>query len=453
VVSGAAVRSFTSTRRPSSGAGARNRAGLAGVLAAQAASWSAARMLLLAVPWLAMTTTGDVAVTAAVATCQTVPYAAGLILAGPVLDQIGPRWISVGGDLISAVAIAVLATAPAHPVWLLALMMAVVGCADGPAAAAKTTLLPLTAADAGQPIERATSWATALERAATTIGPVSAGLLLDDHGPRALWAVAALLAGAALAGTLARTRQIMQPEDGGYLQRLRHGKDFLHGDRSLKALVVMFICTNFLDQLFLATLLPYWAEAHGHGPVVAGTAMSAFAAAAVITALISAWLADRIPRRSAYLAGAILSGPTRFLVLALGAPPAAVIAVFAVAGLGSGVMNPIVETTQVEAIPAALRGRVRASIYAYAWAGIPAASLLTALGGAAVTTLLTTALPAIFGICGGAYLAAVIYPGWRVRWHPPPALQHPNQTATSAAGPEPPRLPADRRAYPLTRAS
>ena len=424
---------FVPARWPSTGTEARTWTGLVSVLAAQAASWSAARMLLVAVPWLVMTHTGDIAVTGAVAACQTVPYALGQYLTGPLLDRAGPRWISVGGDLISAAAIAVLAAAPAQPIWLVMAVMGVVGSADGPAVAAKTAMLPLVTADAGQPITRGTGWATALERAATMIGPALAGILVDSHGHRALWAVTALLAAAAIAGTLARTKQVPEPDDGTYLQRLHAGNAFLSQNRSLRALVLMFVVTNFCDQILLVTLLPYWAHTQQYGAVILGAAMSLFAAAAVVTALLSAWLGDRIPRRRAYLAGAILSGPTRFFVLALGLPAPAVIGVFAIAGLGSGIMNPIVEATQIEAIPAALRGRVRASIYAWAWSGIPAASLLTAIGGAAVTTLLTTALPATLWICGTVYLAAGIYPGIKVRWRPAPARGDP---AARRADPE-----------------
>ncbi len=100
-------------------------------------------------------------------------------------------------------------------------------------------------------------------------------------------------------------------------------------------------------------------------------------------------------------------------MLALGLPPEAVIAVYALAGIGSGLFNPLLETLQVELIPAALRGRVQTLINAWAWAGIPIGGLFGAVllnfGG------LNTAL----WLCGLAYLAAVVRPAWRMDWSLP----------------------------------
>ncbi|WP_328472620.1 MFS transporter [Actinoplanes sp. NBC_00393] len=392
---------------------------LVGVLTAQACTLSANRVLTVAVPWLLLTATDDVrqaAVQAGVVVlCQTAPYALMQWLSGPLLDRIGPRRISVAGDLTAAALLTVLAFLPAAPIWLIAIVLAGVGAADGPATAAKRLLIPAAATAAGQPITRGAGFATALERASTAFGPALAGWLIAIvGGAPALWVSAAFLGAAAAIATLAvaTPAPARHQVTDRYATRLRDGARYLGRNPSLRALAAMFLVTNLLDQALISILLPVWARTGGHSPAVVGIALSAAGATAVGTALLTAWLGTRLPRRTTYLIAVVISGPTRILVLALGWPPEAVVAVWAVAGLGSGVFNPLLEALQIESTPSVLRGRVLTLITALAWAGIPVGGLFGA--GLLASAGLSTAL----WICGAAYLAAVLYPGWRVNWHP-----------------------------------
>jgi MFS family permease len=394
-----------------------SRRPLAGVLVAQACTLSASRILALAVPWLLLTATDDPAEAAlhagVVVFCQTAPYALTQLLAGPLLDRYGPRRISIAGDLVSAALLAVLALSPAAPVWLIAVVLAGVGAADGPATAAKRLLIPVAASAAGQPLTRGAGLATALERAATAFGPAIAGWLVAvAGGAPALWVTAALLGAAAPIATITFVNPPRDREAHGYAARLREGARFLRRHTGLRSLAVMFTVTNLLDQALISVLLPVWARTGGYSAAVIGLALSAAGAASVCSALLTAWIGARLPRRATYLAAVVVSGPTRLVVLALGWPPEAVIAVWVLAGVGSGLFNPILETVQVESVPAEMRGRVLTLINALAWAGIP-------LGGLTGAFLLTTAgLPAALLICGAAYLTAVLYPGPRITWHP-----------------------------------
>jgi MFS family permease len=385
--------------------------GLAGLLVALTCVLSANRLLLVAVPRLVLTSTGSATQTGLVTMCQVVPYVVMQTVTGPLLDRVPPRRLGAVGDLISTVAVAVLAVAGTPPPWLIMLAMAVVGAADGPSAAAKSILLPLATRAAHQPLERGTGLVIAVERTATAVGPALAGLLIAEFsGSRTLWLAAALFGIASLVSAHALTDSPTPRRTDGYLRQLRQGAAFLRTDTSLRALVVMFAVTNFLDQALLVVLLPVWARAGGHGAAVVGMAISAFAAAAAASALIAAWIGHRFPRRLTYLTGFVLSGVSRFVALATGLPPAAVLAVFTAAGLGSGLVNPIVEAVQYERIPEELRGRVRTLITAWAWIGIP-------FGGLAGAGLIAVAGPvAALWVCASGYLAAVVYPGWRVGW-------------------------------------
>ena len=138
--------------------GGRSR-GLIGVLSAEAASFTANRMLSIAVPWFVLTTTGSVAKTGLVAFCQITPFVIVQALAGPLIDRVGPRRVSIGGDVVSlaaATAIPVLYAADALPLWALMALMAVLGAGEGPATAAKSVFIPSATRAAGVPIERGT---------------------------------------------------------------------------------------------------------------------------------------------------------------------------------------------------------------------------------------------------------------------------------------------------------
>ncbi|WP_285553022.1 MFS transporter [Actinoplanes regularis] len=412
--------------------------GLSGVLSSQACTLSANRLLTVAVPWLVLDRTGSAAQAGLVVACQVLPYAFTQWLAGPLLDRIGPRRISAAGDVTSAFVLLIPAVFGTPPLWLLTVMLVVVGCADGPASAAKRLLVPFAAADAGQSTARGVGLATAVERTATAAGTALAGWLVATlGGDRALWVAAAMLGVATLIVTLTVTDPVRDRghDDETYLDRLRTGTTFLRGSPALRAVTAMFVVTNLLDQALMAVLLPIWARAGGHDATVVGLALSTVGLASIASALASAGFGARLPRRATYLIGVLSSGPTRILVLALGLPPEAVIAVYALAGIGSGLFNPLLETLQVELIPAALRGRVQTLISAWAWAGIPIGGLFGAvllnLGG------MRTAL----WVCGLAYLVAVLRPAWRVDWSLPVAAEGVGSTyrtaLLTAAAPEP----------------
>jgi MFS family permease len=387
------------------------------VLGAQAASFSANRMLAIAVPWFVLTTTGSVAKTGLIAFCQITPFVVAQTLAGPLIDRVGPRRVSIAGDVVSlaaAVAIPLLYGAHALPLWLLMALMAVLGTGEGPAVAAKSVFIPAVTRMAGVPIERGTGLTAAVERTATVVGPAVAGVVVAAFGgARAFWFAAALIGAAALITAATLTDPVREPDPAeatSYIARLRAGAEFLRGERLLRSIAGMVAATNLLDQAFIAVLLPVWARASGHGADTVGLVISVFGATSIVSALVAARYGDRLPRRPVYLAGFLIGGIPRFAVLALGVPLWTVLATFAAGGLGSGFVNPIIGAVQYERIPARLLGRVRTMTTALAWSGIPFGGLF---GAAAIGV---AGLSGALWILGGLYLVAIVLPGLRPEW-------------------------------------
>ncbi|WP_436528466.1 MFS transporter [Actinoplanes sp. HUAS TT8] len=330
------------------------------------------------------------------------------------------------GDICTAALLAALAVAPGAPLWLVATAMTAAGIADGPAVAAKRLLLPFATADAEQPLERGASLATGVERACSTFGPLAAGWLLTCvGGARALWVAAALLATAAALAQVVTVDPIRRlSSQRGYGRNLVAGAAVLFRSRSLASLTGYFVVTNLLDQALLTVLVIEWARQGGHGPALLGATVAAAGAAATLSALTAAWLGRRLPARATYLLGVLVSGPTRFLALALPIPTDLVVALWALAGAGSGLFNPVVEVIQIRLIPLAASGRTRTLIDSLAWAGIP-------VGGAAGGLLLQHySLGQALWICAVVYSLAAVSLAWLVDWsHPALRSREPSSSA------------------------
>ncbi|MFE2413769.1 MFS transporter [Kitasatospora sp. NPDC059408] len=386
---------------------ARSLRPLVGVLASSAVSLTGTRVSAVALPWFVLATTGSATMTGLVAFAEMTPYVLVKALTGPLVDRLGPRVVSWTTDAVSAVAaglVPLLHALGLLPFGLLLGMVAVIGAMRGPGDLAKSVMVPEAADRARVPLERATGLSGVTERLASTLGPAVGGGLVAMAGPmaglvvnaaafalgsliialalpRGMGRTAAPAAGAGAAGPGAVEPGTAGPGGGGYWRMFREGFAFLRAEPLLLTVIVTIGITNLLDAGFATVLVPVWAQDSGHGPAAIGLTGSAMGIAAVAGSLIAAGVAHRLPRRAVFFAGFLLAGAPRFLVLASGAPLWTVVAVFAVAGFGSGFLNPILGAVLFERVPRPLLGRVHALGDSLAWAGIPLGGLLA---GAAV---------------------------------------------------------------------
>lgn len=394
----------------------RSLRGLVGLLSASAAAWTATRLLAVALPWFVLSTTGSATQTGLVVSCQMGPYVVAQVLCGPLIDRVGPKRISVAGDLVAMTGMIIaplLRMAGEVPLWVLMVIMGVVGAADGPSNAAKAVFVPFVTRAARVPLERATGLTAVVERSALTVGPAVAGVVVAAFGGMsALWVTAALFGLGALIVSIALTdpdtRQTERAKS--YVARLGQGAGFLREDRLLLSIYGMCAVTNLLDQAFATVLLPVWTKASGHGPETLGLLVSVFSVASIGAGGAAATFGHRLPRRAVFLAGFIIGGVPRFAVMALGVPLGLVLAVMVVGGLGSGFVNPIIGALTYERVPTVLLGRVKTLLFALAWSGIPLGGLLAG----ALTTL--AGLSGALYIAGAGYLLAVALPGINKEW-------------------------------------
>jgi len=399
---------------------------LYGWLTAEAVSLTGTRVSMIALPWFVLTTTGSATRTGLVALAELLPLVVLKVLGGPVIDRLGARRVAIACDLGSVAAVGAIPLLHALDLLTFGLFLALVAVAGGlrgPSDAAKSAMAPTLARAAGVPLERATGLHATVERTATMLGSVFAGLLVAAVGPATALVVDALSFGLA-ALLLARstrspsaestavlpTRPRTPADSAGYRRQLREGWDFLRRDPVLLGISVMVALTNLLDIAYVSVLLPVWADEYGGGATAIGIVLAFFGGASALGALCAAAWADRLPRYATYLVAFLVAGAPRFLILALDSPLWTVLAVCVASGFAAGFLNPVLGAVIFERIPEPLVGRVSSLTTAMCFALMPLGGLL---GGALIGGVgLGAALLAL----GTAYLAVTMLPALDPRW-------------------------------------
>jgi MFS family permease len=387
------------------------------------------RVASIAIPWFVLVSTGSAAQTGMVVAAELGPYVLTKALGGPLVDRLGQRRVSIVADVVSAALfglVPLLHHLDALPLPVLLGIVGIAGALRGPGDAAKHTTAPLVAAAAAVPLTRVTGLLGATERSAGLVGPALAAFLIALVGAPATVAVTAACFAvsaaiviscvpAAIAGARSRT------DTESYLEQLRDGWRFLVRDRLLFGLALMILVTNLLDVAKTAVLLPLWAQRSGYGIAAVGLVLTCMAGASVVSSVLASWRGDRLPRRTTYFVAFLIAGPPPFLVLGLDAGLGLAVATYVVAGLASGLLNPMLGAIIFERIPDRMLGRVTAPLDALAWAGMP-------IGGLVAAALVTGfGLGPALLVCSGAYLAAVAIPalGNRASFNPPPLPPNP----------------------------
>ncbi|MER5871341.1 MFS transporter [Streptomyces sp. NPDC002044] len=393
------------------------------VLAANAISIAGSSLTLIGVPLFVLDTTGSAARAGVVAFCATLPVVVAALVGGPVIDRAGRRRVAAASDLICGLAVG--AVPLLHHMgllefWMLCALMAVSGLVHTPGLTARYVLLPHLAEHAGTSVPRAAGLYDAVSRGARMIGAAVAGVLIAAFGAETVllldavtFGVSALLLTAFLRGIPAAEPQ----RTGGkvsfasYRAELAEGWAFLTRSRLLLGVTVMVMMTNGLDQGWSSVLLPVHAGDSLGGAGALGLLISLFGGFALLGALLYGAWGERFPRRTVFAAAFLVSGATRYAVAAVTDTTLPLAVTMALAGLGAGMLNPILTTVTYERVPEELRSRV---------SGVTTAGceLTMPLGGLAAGLLVEGfgATKALL-LFGGTYLlttlAPLVFPVWR----------------------------------------
>lgn len=428
------------TSRPESGPaqprGGAPRSPLYGLVGAYFVSGLGTAMSAVAIPWLVLIMTGSAAATGVVGFAQMAPYVALQATAGPLVDRIGLRRAFLLGNTLAALAmgaVPILHSTGELNLATLAALVAAAGAVRGIADAATTPLVPATAQAGRVPIERATGSYSAANRAALLVGMPLSGVLIAATGAASVVLIDALSFLAAVAilavAVPASFRQTGEPIEPlklrTYVTELAEGIRFLRADRLLLGIVAIVAITNLFEEALTSVLLPVWAHDRMHRAEALGLVGGALGVGMLGGVLVGAWAGPRLPRRTTFAIGTLVSGAPPFFALAAWTSLPPVLTVAVACGLAGGVLNPILGAVQFERIPSRLQARVLGAIKASAWLGIPFGSLI---GGQLTQNLgLTAALVS----CGLIMLLTTTAPSVLPIWQ---ALERPPQVATDMRG-------------------
>ncbi|MFF4008397.1 MFS transporter [Streptomyces sp. NPDC001717] len=393
------------------------------VLAANTISIAGSSLTLIGVPWFVLQTTGSAGRAGVVAFCATLPIIVAALVGGPVIDRLGRRRVSVASDVICGLAVGaipLLHHAGVLEFWMLCALMALGGLVHTPGLTARSVLLPNLAEHAGTTVARAASLYDAVSRGARMIGAALAGVLIAAFGAETVLLLDAVTFGASalLVFALLRGVPAAEPQRGGekvsfavYRAELVEGWTFLTRSRLLLGITLMVMTTNGLDQGWSSVLLPVHARDALGGATSMGLLVALFGGCALLGALLYGVWGERFPRRIVFAAAFLASGGTRYAVAAVTDTTLPLAVTMALAGLGAGMLNPILSTVMYEQVPERLRSRVSGVTTAGCELAMPVGGLAAGLlvDGFGVAHALL--------VFGGVYLlttlAPLVFPAWR----------------------------------------
>ncbi len=360
-------------------------------------------LMLLAIPWFVLQTTGSVAETGITAFFSTLPTVISSFFGSALVDRLGYKRTSVVSDLTSGVSVALIPLLYATvglAFWQLLALVFFAGLLPAPGATARSALLPDLVARTDMPLERANALSDGIRRVSGFIGAPLAGVLIALTGTNnLLWLdalsffLSALLVGLAVTNIPipARDASAQGKAAPRYLADLLEGLRFILHTPLILALTLTVTITNLLDQANFAVIYPDYVRQFFGSAIVLGVLVAAVGGAAFASTIIFGGIGHRLPRRLTFGVCFVLAS-LRFGVMALVPPLYVLIIANIVTGLAVGPLNPIMSTVEQEQVPQVMRARVFGTISAGAMLGIPlggfAGGLLVQATGLQITLLI-----------------------------------------------------------------
>lgn len=339
------------------------------VVVANAASMCGNVMTTVAIPWLVLTATGSAALAGAVVFAGAGAAALGGLVAGRIVDQIGPVRASAGADLLSGLAVVPLAILVARnslDVWPVALLVVVGTLADSAGSAARQSLVPAAADAGGHRRERANALFTSAEHVGYLLGAPIAGLLIAALGTDgSLWVTATVFGCAAVAAALIRlprpTATAHARHAGTVRARqagsVREALAFIWRDPALRVLFLTPAVAVLLVGPLVPLVLPVLARESFDDPRVLGMMVATYGAGGLVGAASFGIVGSRVRRRWQYIA-IFTIWPLTYAVITLVTRLPVVLAMLVLLGGVLGLLGPLQATIRQERSPQRLLPRV-----------------------------------------------------------------------------------------------
>ena len=324
-------------------------------------------IVMITIPWLILEETGSPAFAGLVAAISALP---GLLISpigGWLVDHIGRRSVSIGADLLSAIAVV------AFPIVALTsglssssiLIIAVIGAIFDPAGyTARKTLLADVAKASEIKLDRLNGIHEGFMGVSWVFGPaVGAGLISTVGAVNSFWVAGGLFIFAALTiaflrvGNLGKDARDLAEEMGEVSNKSIHvGFQVLWNDKLLRTITISIL---IIAAVYLPTetvVLSTYFEDLGQ-PASLGIVISALAAGSAIGSFGYGWISKKVSRKN-LVRMTLIGTAVSILPMAFLPPlPILILSGFAL-GLSWGPFNPLISTLIQQRVPADQQGRV-----------------------------------------------------------------------------------------------
>ena len=368
-------------------------------------------IVMITIPWLILEETDSPAFAGLVAAISALP---GLLISpigGWLVDHIGRRSVSIGADLLSALAVVafpiVAFTSGLSSSTILAI--AVIGAVFDPAGyTARKTLLADVAKASDIETDRLNGIHEGFMGVAWVFGPaVGAGLISTVGAVNSFWVAGGLFIFAALTiallrvGNLGKEARDLAEEMGQTTDRsIRVGFQVLWNDKLLRTITISIL---IIAAVYLPTetvvLSTYFEDLDQ--PASLGIVISALAAGSAIGSFGYGWISSRLTRK--HLVRTTLIGTAVSIIPMAFLPPLPILIIAGFfLGLSWGPFNPLVSTLIQQRVPADQQGRVfgvqTAVFYAAPPLGMVAAGLSVESFGVSTTYVVLAAILSVTAI-------------------------------------------------------
>lgn len=334
-------------------------------------------MTQLALPWFVLQTTGSAAKTGLVSFFVILPTVFAAFVGGPLVDRMGFRRSSILADCACTVTIALiplLFIAGMLEFWALLALVFFASLFDTPGLTARTALLPTLALKANMTLEQASTGTQVINRTARLVGAPLAGLLIAWLGAtQVLWldaatfAFSAVLIGLTIPPVQPKSETESEGEEkepaGPFWKELVGGIMFIWNDHLIRIIVGVVMITNMLDGAMMGVVLPLYTQTFLGQAFDLGLLVAISGGGSVVGALMFAAFSSKLPQRGLVIGGFMVAS-LAFLVLALTPPYWVILLIFALEGIASGPLNPILVAVLYGRTPETNLGKVLGALTA-----------------------------------------------------------------------------------------
>lgn len=354
--------------------------------------------------WVLMTT-GSTALMGSLMAASTLPRVVVSPFAGVIVDRRDRRWLMIVMDLVRGIAVILVggaAVAGVLQVWMVFVAGVIIGLGGAFFTPAVSSALPDVVGK--DRLVQANSVFSLLGTGAGILGNSVGGFLFQVLGaPVMFLANGGSYLVSAVTLLFTRIPRIQAPASRGhFLADLEDGFRFVWRSRGMRDIMLIAFFLNFFATMGLILLLPLFQRTTGLGPARYGIAMAVLAgglfAGFLLTSMIHVPAASRF--RIFMICGFV--GAACLVAIALTGHFGLMIALLAVGGLMTAVLNSFIPATIQMSTPPEMRGKVFSLLGAISQGATPIAM---ALAGVLAESL---PLRGLMAACFGAVFVAFV---------------------------------------------